>query len=495
MGNVLIRGGTIVTAERSFVGDVLIRDGRIEAIAEKHRAREGDGVAAVGHSPDGDFGVLAVDPGVRVLDATGKLVLPGLIDVHVHFRQPGLTDKEDFASGTLAAACGGVTTVLDMPNTLPPVGTAAIWREKADSVLGRAYVDYGIYGLIDEHNLDQLEPLAEAGVAAFKLFLGPTTGDLRAPDRGRLMEVFETVRQLGLPLVVHAEDRDVIEYWTERVERDRWGVDPAERDRAATNRAERDRAAETPPGSCSFTYTDFLATRPAFGEVAAIQTVCLLARMTDTPIHIAHVTLHEAVRVIAEAKAAGTPVTAETCPPYLTMTEADCERLGPVSKILPPIRGDEDRDALWAGLHDGTIDLIATDHAPHEDAVKAGHNWLTAAGGMIGVETMLPVLLNEVHNGRLALTDLVRWTSTRPAEVFGLAERKGDLRAGLDGDVVVVDPQREFVVEADRLHSKSANSALLGETLRGAVVHTVLRGRVVVEDGRPVGEREGRRLG
>lgn len=446
MGDLLVKSGTIVTAERTFPGDVVIRCGRIVQVIE------GGGSAGMVSELSG--------AAVPVLDATGKYVLPGLVDVHVHLRDPGLTDKEDFATGTLAAACGGVTTVLDMPNTIPPVATADILREKAVGVRGRAYVDYGMYGLIDEHNADQLAAMAEAGAIGFKLFLGPTTGDLCAPGWGQLLEVFATLREIGLPVVVHAEDRDVIEYWQAQVET----------------------AAD---------YATFLATRPRFGEVAAIQTVCLLAQMTDTPIHIAHVTLAEAVDVIRQAKATGAPVTAETCPPYLTMTEADCERLGTLSKILPPIRGEADRDALWAGLQDGTIDLIATDHAPHEQAAKQGHSWLTAAGGMVGVETMLPVLLDQMHRGRLSLNELVRWTSERPAQAFGLAERKGAVRPGIDGDLVIVDPDAERIIRAGTLHSKSANSPVLGETLRGVVVHTVLRGRVIVDNGQPVGDPGG----
>lgn len=478
MGDLLVKGGTVVTAERTFRGDIVIRNGRIVEMIEPSGhagadvARAAEGVA---ESVAGDADPVG-NADMPVLDATSKYVLPGLIDVHVHLRDPGLTHKEDFITGTLAAACGGVTTVLDMPNTIPPVATADIWRAKAAVVAGRAHVDYGIYGLIDEHNLDELTSMAEAGAIGFKLFLGPTTGDLRAPGWGRLIEVFEWVRDIGLPLVIHAEDRDVIEYWQAKVEAG-WRPDGS----GATDSA--------------FDYAAFLATRPRFGEVAAIQTVCLLARMTNTPIHIAHVTLAEAVDVIRQAKAAGAPVTAETCPPYLTMTEADCERLGPVSKILPPIRSAADRDALWAGLHDGAIDLIATDHAPHEGAAKDGHGWLTAAGGMTGVETMLTVLLNEVHRGRLTLSELVRWTSVRPAHVFGMADCKGDLRPGLDADLVVVDPEADCVVDAESLHSKSDNSPLIGQTLRGAVVHTVLRGRVVVENGQPVGRPKGEPIG
>lgn len=469
--DLVISGGTIVTADRIFVGDVVVRDGRIAAVSEADVSGEVSAGAALGGGTGGPGDGVSG----RVIDASGMYVLPGLVDVHVHFRDPGMTRKEDFATGTAAAALGGVTTVLDMPNTSPPVSSSARFQDKTAAVAGRAYVDYGLYGVINEHNLGELAGMAEAGAAAFKLFLGPTTGDIRAPGRGRLMEVFEIVRDLGLPLVVHAEDRDVIEYWERRI-------------------AERAGEEHGEPRALDCDYAAFLASRPRFGEAAATQTVCLLAAMTDTPVHIAHVSIAEAVAVIRQAKAAGAPVSAETCPPYLTMTAADCRRLGPLSKILPPIRHSADQDALWRGLHDGVIDIIATDHAPHEPAVKDGPSWMEAAGGMIGVQTMLLQLLGEVHRGRMSLHDLVRWTSRGPAQRFGLADRKGDVRVGLDADLVIVDPRRATTVTAEFLQSRSKNSPLMGTTLRGAVVHTILRGHVVVRDGRLTGPPVGRRL-
>ena len=488
MSDLWVRGGTIVTARETFAGDILIRDGRIAAVVHRGETLEdtrGETVQDTRSAARKDTGSearkdtwsesrkdtgsepLGADAGgaaehVRVLDATGLYVLPGLVDVHVHFRDPGLTHKEDFLSGTAAAAFGGVTTVLDMPNTVPPVASAAALADKVERVAGRAYVDYGLYGVITEDNLAELPALAATGAIAFKLFLGPTTGDIRAPGWGKLMEVFDVVAGTGLPLVVHAEDRDVIEHWQRR------------------------RAAE------AIDYYGFLATRPRFGELMATVSVCLLAGLTGTRVHIAHVSLAEAVDLIREAKERGAPVTAETCPPYLMLTADDCQRLGPTSKILPPIRDRLDLERLWEGLHDGTLDVIATDHAPHLDEEKHGKSWLDAPGGMIGVETMLAALLTEVRRGRLTLQQLVEWTSRRPAEIFGLQGRKGDIRPGCDGDLVLVDLDAQWTLRADDLHSKSRNSPFIGATFVGKVVHTVVRGNMVVENGRlapdPVGE-------
>jgi len=445
-----VRGGTIVTARETFPGDVLVRDGRIAAVVHRDGAPADFqwGPESIGESAPGG----ARRP-VRVLDATGLYVLPGLVDVHVHFRDPGMTHKEDFASGTAAAALGGVTTVLDMPNTVPPVASAAVLADKAERAAGRAFVDYGLYAVITEDNLAELPAMAAAGAIGFKLFLGPTTGDIRAPGWGRLMEAFDVVAGTRLPLVVHAEDRDVIEYWQRR------------------------RAAEASD------YFGFLNTRPRFGELSATLSACLLAGMTGTRVHIAHVSLAEAVDLIREAKEWGAPVTAETCPPYLFLTADDCQRLGVLSKILPPVRERRDLERLWEGLHDGTLDVIATDHAPHLDEEKRGKSWLDAPAGMIGVETMLPALLTEVRRGGLTLQQLVEWTSRRPAEIFGLGGKKGDIRPGCDGDLVLVDLDTQWTLRPDDLHSKSRNSPFIGTTFAGKVVHTTVRGRVVVENG------------
>ncbi|MFS8534103.1 MAG: allantoinase AllB [Limnochordales bacterium] len=453
MTDLLVRGGMIVTAGGVFPGDILVRGGRIAAVVQRAEEFPNWEPWVAGGAGEGM-------EHVRVLDATGLHVLPGLVDVHVHLRDPGLTHKEDFLSGTAAAAFGGVTTVLEMPNTLPPVATAALFAQKRERLAGRSYVDYGLYGVIDEANFPHLRELAEAGAIAFKLFLGPTTGDIRAPGWGRLQDVFALVAELGLPLVVHAEDRDVIEYAQAQVGEAR-------------------------------DYRAFLATRPPFGELAATQTTCLLAQVSGARVHIAHVSLGDAVDLIREAKERGAPVTAETCPPYLFMTAEDCERLGPASKILPPIRERKDQERLWEGLHDGTLDLIATDHAPHLTEEKASKSWSAAPGGMIGLETMLPQLLTAVGEGRLTLPQLVEWTSTRPATIFGLAGRKGDIRPGLDADFVLVDLDAEWTLQPEHLHSKSKNSPLLGARLRGKVVHTIVRGHVVVENGKlgePIGQ-------
>lgn len=448
-----IRGGIIVTEYGEFPADIKIADGKIAAVVRPGEKWEH------GERDSGD---------ALTVDASGCHVLPGVIDVHVHFRDPGLTHKEDFLTGSAAAACGGVTTVLDMPNTVPPVATADIFAEKKAALEGRSYVDYGLYAVITEGNADELPAMAEAGACAWKLFMGPTTGDIRAPELGELLHIFEhVVRPLGLPVVVHAEDRSVIEEAQRRV-----------RDSGRSD------------------YSALLASRPRMGEIIATETAARLAETTGVPVHIAHVTLAEAVDVIARHKARGVPITAETCPHYLWLSDEDVEALLPEAKILPLIRGSADRAALWEGITAGTIDVVATDHAPHRPEEKEGASdlWAVPAGSP-GVETLLPLMLDAVHEGRLTLPRLVQLLCANPARIFGLHPAKGSLRPGSDGDVVIIDLREKTTIDQSRLHSKVKRSLFHGKTVQGKIRATIVRGQIVAENGELVGQPEGRLVG
>lgn len=441
--DLIIRGGTLVTATAQQRTEILIRGGKVAGYL----------------LPDSP-----VDPAVPVLDATGLHVLPGLIDVHVHFREPGLEHKETFLTGSAAAAVGGVTTVFDMPNTLPPIASAERLTAKAESLKGRSYVDYGLYGVLLPDNLEQVGPMLEAGAIALKLFAGPTTGNLAAPGWGALIEVFRTVAAAGGVIAIHAEDRDVVEHWEQKVK--------------ATGGA---------------TYADLLASRPAFSEASAIAQAVLLAGMTGCRLHVVHVNTKEGVEILAQGKAKGFPVTAETCPPYLLLTEADYPRLGNRMKILPYIRHREDQERIWAGVLDGTIDMLSTDHAPHLPEEKARDIW-SAPAGAPGVEVLLPLMLDQVNRGRLSLQHLVRLTSQEPAKAFGLYPRKGSASLGSDADFVVVDLKRRHTLQVERMLSKARQSPFDGQAVTGMPVATVVRGRVVARDGQVVSEPVGERV-
>lgn len=445
-GDLWVRGGRVVSPAGEFAADILIREGRIAAIGtpEVIRAAAGD------ETP--------------VLDAAGCHVLPGVIDVHVHFRDPGLTHKEDFASGSAAAACGGVTCVLDMPNTLPPVSQGSLLEEKRRLIEGRSYVDFGLYGVIAAGgdlaaSISRLSGLAQAGAIAFKLFLGPTTGDIRAPEVGELLPIFRTVARWDLPIVVHAEDRSVIEV------------------------AESQRR---PSGSRD--YRDLLASRPRFGELLAVETAARLAQETGARVHIAHLALAEAVDIVRRYRREGVAISAETCPPYLFLSEEDAARLGPAFKILPPVRSRQDQAALWRGLRDGTIEVVATDHAPHlpEEKAAAKDIWAVPAGTP-GVETMVPLMLNAAAQGRLTLPRVVELLSAAPARIFGLYPRKGALQVGSDGDLTVVDLSATVTVDEKAMKTRAQTSLFHGWQLKGKPVATVVRGRVVAREGQLMG--------
>lgn len=451
----LIKGGTIWTEKGPIDGDlVLDADGKVSKILQR---REG---GAPPQDPASPF-----SPG-EVIDATGLWVLPGGVDVHVHFREPGLTASEDFATGSAAAACGGVTTVLDMPNTVPPVSSKEALLAKMEAVAGRSYVDYGIFGAAvakDEAEIiPRVEAMAEAGACGIKVFLGPTTGDIEAPGWGALYRLCRHLGDRGPVLTFHCEDRDVI------------NASLTERDRLDPN-----------------SYPSLLGLRPRFGELLATDGVLRLALETGARVHIAHVALKEAVQIIGLAKEAGASVTAETCPQYLFLCDEDYDRVGRQMKALPPIRTAEDQMALWEGLASGALDTIATDHAPHRIKEPRDEAVWASPFGIAGVQTLLPLLLDHAIGGSCEVSDVVRWTSTNPARAYGLYPRKGSLSPGADGDVVLVDPDATWECDVPWWKGKSRNTPFWGRTGRGLPVTTLLRGRVVVERSEVVGTPQG----
>ena len=455
-----VRGGTIWTENGPVVGDLVIdQEGRIAALVPD--AGRGGGADGGGDAPGSGGG--------RIIDASGLWVLPGAVDVHVHFREPGLTESEDFLSGSAAAACGGVTTVLDMPNTLPPVSDGAALAAKLEAVRGRSYVDYGLFGAAvaggEETLAARVEELASLGACGIKVFLGPTTGDIAAPGWGALYELCRRWAGSGLVFAFHCEDRDVIR-------------------RAAAEEAHLD------PED----YRSLLFLRPRFGELLATDGALRLARETGARVHIAHVALKEAVEAIARAKEDGAPVTAETCPHYLLLDEGDYAAVGRAMKALPPVRAREDREALWRGLREGIIDAVATDHAPHRVPGRRGEPVWSPPFGVAGVQSLVPLLVDAAARGLCRVEQVVRWTSANPARAYGLYPRKGRLEPGADADLVVIDPRARWRIERPWWKSKSANTPFWGREGLGAPVCTLVRGWVVAERGEVVGPPRGELL-
>jgi dihydroorotase len=431
IADLVLKGGTIVTDTTEFVASIAVKDGVILCIGAD----------------------AAMPEAAMVVDVVGKHVLPGAIDAHVHFREPGYTHKENWETGTASAAMGGVTTVFEMPNTKPPTGTVEALNIKLEAANRQAYVDFGIYGLLGEDNLDQLEALIDGGVAAFKCFMGNTFANLPAPPTGAILEGFEIIARHGLRIALHAENASIM----------------------ARRQIKLQEAGRCDPLA-------HLAARPPVVAVEAVSRAAILAEWTGARIHILHVSSGDELRPLREAKARGVDITAETCPHYLLLDEHAYTDKGSLIRVNPPVREKTHQDQLWAGVRDGTIDMIATDHAPHSAEEKHKDDIWCADCGFTGVETQMPLMLTQVRAGRLSLNDYVRMTSTAPARAFGLYPRKGALVPGADADIVVIDLDREEVVDSGVLQTKGPSTPFDKVAVTGVPIHTLVRGRFVMKD-------------
>ena len=407
---------------------------------------------------DGQIAALGADspPAAReMFDANGAFVLPGGIDPHVHFRDPGFPDKEDFATGSAAAAAGGVTTVFDMPNTVPAVLSPDVLADKRRIAESKSYVDFGLFAAVDSTNLALLPELAAQGAIAFKIFMcsradPPPQGIL---DDGLLLDAFAAIAATGRLACVHAENEALLRLFSERV------------------RATGD------SGPLAH-----LKARPAICESEAIARALLLAEESGVHLHICHMSSGIGAQLLKEARERGILVTAETGPQYLLLDSSHYKTLGPRMKMKPPVRKQADAARLWQAMLDGTVDMLATDHAPHSAEEKLNDDIDAVPSGVIGVETTLPLMLTQVNSGRLSLADLNRLRSEMPARVFGLYPQKGVIQVGSDADLVVVDMQREWTIVSDALHSRSPMTPFHGWPVKGAVLATLLRGHLVYRD-------------
>jgi allantoinase len=432
--SVLVLGGSVVDEERVRPADLLLEGGRVVEVLEPGHALQAD----------------------TTLDATGLHVLPGLVDAHVHFNEPGRTDWEGYQTGGGAAAAGGVTTVLDMPlNCKPPSLDAGSLAVRRAAVAEHAVVDYAHWGGVVPDSLDHLRDLREGGVVGVKGFLCDSgLAEYPPLDETTLAEAMRRASRLGLLLALHAEHAEQ----TSRL---------GQAARAAGRSGPRDWARSRPPES----------------EVAAVEQALALASRSGVALHFVHISTAEAARRVADARRAGQDVSLETCPHYLALDEDDLARLGSTAKCAPPLRSRQNVEALWDALLEGEFDWVASDHSPCPPDLKRGDIW-QAWGGISGIQTLLPVLLSEgVHRRGLQLPKLVTLTAANPARRFGLYPRKGALRPGSDADLTLVDVDGEWVLGQADLRTRWPLSPFVGHTFRGHVVVTLVRGEVVFRHG------------
>ncbi|GAA3179048.1 MULTISPECIES: allantoinase AllB [Streptomyces] len=388
----------------------------------------------------------AVPDGARVEDFGDDVLLPGLVDTHVHVNDPGRTEWEGFWTATRAAAAGGITTLVDMPlNSLPPTTTTAHLDAKREVAAAKAHVDVGFWGGAIPGNVKDLRPLHDAGVFGFKCFLSPSGVDeFPELDQEQLALALEEIAGFGGLLIVHAEDPHHLD------------------------------AAPVPSGP---KYADFLASRPRVCEDDAIAALIALARRLDARVHVLHLSSADALPLIAAAKAEGVRITVESCPHFLTLTAEEIPDGATEFKCCPPIREGANQDALWQGLADGTIDCIVSDHSPSTADLKTA-DFGAAWGGISSLQLGLPAIWTAARARGHSLEDVVRWMATAPAALVGLG-RKGAIEAGRDADFAVLAPDETFTVDPAALQHRNKITAYAGKTLHGVVRSTWLRGRKI----------------
>ena len=428
--DLILRRGTVANQDGIGARDIGVKDGRI---------------AALGHLSAADAG--------EVIDATGLTILPGIIDTQVHFREPGGEHKEDLQSGSLAAVMGGVTAVFEMPNTDPLTVSAAALADKLERARGRMHGDHAFWVGGTRENAGDIPELERLpGAAGIKVFMGSSTGDLLVPDDEGVRAILSQTRRRA---AFHAEDEFRLR---ERLGRRREG-DPASHP----------------------------VWRDAEAALSATRRLVAIARETGAPIHVLHVSTAEEMRFLAAHKDIAS---VEVTPQHLTFSADDYSRLGTLLQMNPPVRDASHREAIWAGVADGTADILGSDHAPHTREEKA-RPYPQSPSGMPGVQTLVPVMLNHVAHGRLSLQRFMDMTSAGPARLFGIAG-KGRIAVGYDADLTIVDLKRKATIENAGMASRCGWTPYDGMNVTGWPMGTIVRGRAVMWEGELVAAGEGR---
>ena len=427
--DLVLRDARVYTPGGIVEGGLAIEDGRIVRISKDTN----------------------LPPASTEIDLNGHLVLPGMIDVHVHLRDQELSYKEDFFTGTAAAANGGITLVIDMPNNRPVTMSLESLEERMRIARERSVVNVGFYSAFPENIKEMSRIIRDGGALAFKFFMSQQIGGINPLDEEKLKEAFKEAANLGVPVAVHAEDSKLIMDGMSRL-------------------------------GHSEELDDYIGVHSPEVEAEAVTHALKISRETGARVHFCHISSAEGMRAIRKAKGGGLPVTFEVTPYHLLISAQYMRRLSAVALSNPPARTERDIDELWASLCGGVVDVLASDHAPHTVEEKSERSIWHVKTGVPGLETMLPLMLTKVNEGRLELSTLVRAMSRNPSRIFGINDR-GELKEGAFADLVVVDLKKEYKIDSSKFYSKAKYSPFDGWRVRGKPVKTFVGGRLVMDEG------------
>ena len=401
----------------------------------------------------------------EVIDAEGKMVLPGTVDPHVHIRAPGHEERETFESGSKDAALGGVTTIIEMPFASPPPHSPEIVENRMNVANQEVVVDIAFYGAAGTDCLDDVIPCSKSGIVAFKTFLHAALPGrekefigLTAPNTGDQYELMERVAQTGVMIGFHAENNDMLNKNIAKLRRE---------------------------GKTSPIYHG--RSRPPVVEIETASKILLFAQKIGTKVEICHISTPEVVELVNKAKSKGVYAIAETCPHYLFLNENALEKVGVFAKCNPPLRSEEERQGMWEMVNNGSIDIIGSDHAPYtkEEKERGSEDIFTPPAGFPGLSTRLPLLFTAVKEGKIKLGRMVELICENPAKIFGLYPKKGTIALGSDADFVIFDPNKKDIISKDKMFTKCRDSALVydGWEVYGKPEKTIVRGKVVFDKG------------